>query len=468
MPRSKEPKKLYFVGIKGVAMTGLAVMAKQLGYEVTGSDVDEVFITDELLRNNKIDWFSGFNGQNVRKTKPDQVVVSAAYGANNPEIKAVKSMRLPILTQSEMLGKVMAGYEGIGVSGVHGKTTVSSMVAVILQAAGFAPSYAIGTGTIPGLEGSSHIGEGQYFVVEADEYKKSETDHRPKFLDYPLKHLIVTSIELDHPDVYPSAEHVYQVFYQLASKIPRGGVIVANTDWPLVRRLASRLVDRNCLTYGFDPGALYQITDAKQGMTTSFYLKHAKEVIGPIELELPGKHNMLNAAAAFLMTRRLGVNEATIIKALRHFAGPKRRFEFLGEINGAQFYDDYAHHPSALEFLIDAAKKRFPTKRITVVFQPHTYSRTGKLLNEFAKSLKTADRLVILNIWASAREKSGYVTIRDLLNEIRKYRSDVEFRSDLDEVAKYLSGSVDKSDVVLLVGAGDVYKIYEKLAHQDG
>ncbi|MEX1052173.1 MAG: UDP-N-acetylmuramate--L-alanine ligase [Patescibacteria group bacterium] len=463
-PRKNNPKKVYFIGIKGVAMAGLAVMAKELGYAVAGSDVKETFITDELLKKHQIHFYEGFDADNLKTEQPDIVVVGAAYGANNPEVKALKARRLKVVTQSEMLGEIMTAYETVGVAGVHGKTTTSSMLALILEQAGFSPSYMIGTSSIPGLPDSAHIGSGQYFVVEADEYKKSEADIAPKFLDYPIRHLIVTSIELDHPDIYPSAEHVYQVFYQLCLKIPRGGTVVANTDWPLVRRLVSRLADRHCLSYGFEPSAKFQIVDVSDGEKTIFSIKWPKLIIGPIELAMPGRHNILNATAAVLMARELGVNQVSIEKTLRSFVGPKRRFEYLGTINGALYYDDYAHHPTALEFLIEAAKKRFPTKKIIVVFQPHTYSRTGRLLEEFGRSLKDADRVVILNIWASAREKSGYVTVGDLLTEIRKHRRDVEYRASLEEVTTYLAGSVGKGDVVLLVGAGDVYKIYDKLA----
>lgn len=444
-------------------MAGLAIMSKEQGYVVTGSDVNEVFITDQLLDKHSIKYFNGFDAQNIKGSKPDLIVIGAAYGTNNPEVKAAKSLRLPVMTQSELLGKIMAEYVGVGVSGVHGKTTTTSMLTLILQDAGFSPSYAIGTSDIPGLDSNAHVGEGQYFVVEADEYKKSETNMQPKFLDYPLQHLIVTSIELDHPDVFPTAEHMYKAFYQLSLKIPRRGIVVANTDWPLVRRLVSRLADRKCFTYGFESQAKYLITDLSEGAKTTFTITGPDNKIGPFELLTPGRHNVLNATAAILMAEQLGVKVESAAKTLRNFPGPKRRFEFLGEYNGALIYDDYAHHPTALKFLIDATKKRFPTKKITLVFQPHTYSRTDKLLKEFAKSLVGVDRLIILNIWASAREKAGFVTIKDLLNEIRKYKNDVEFRSSLEDVATYLKGSIGKGDVVLLVGAGDVYKIYEKL-----
>ena len=459
----KEPKSLYFIGIKGVAMAGLAVMAQQLDYEVNGSDEATVFPTDEMLHRHKIIFHESFSAEHL-KYKPDLVVISAAYGLTNSEVKAAKSLRLNVVTQSELLGRFMVKFEGIGVSGVHGKTTTSSMLAYILQQAGYSPSYSIGTGSVVGLEDSAHIGDGQYFVAEADEYRKSDLVMTPKFLDLPLQHVIITSIELDHPDVYATAEQVYAAFYQLSIKIPRGGTIIACTDWPLVKRLVTRRVDRPCLTYGFDSSAEYQITNFKEAKDVHFSIKKGDELVADIALSLPGKHNALNATAAGLMAAKLGVSWAVIVKALGEFVGVKRRFEFLGEYNGAEFYDDYAHHPTALTYLLESAHRRFAGKRLVVVFQPHTYSRTGKLLKEFAQSLKTADKLILLNIWASAREKSGYVTIKDLIDEVKKYNPSVEYRPTLDELATYLKSFVTKGDVVLLVGAGDVYKIYDKIS----
>ena len=457
-----EPKTVYFVGIKGVAMAGMAIMAKQLGYQVSGSDVATTFPTDEELSKNKINYHQGFAAENLAY-KPDLVVISAAYGLTNVEVKAAKGLRLTVLPQSELLGKFMSRFEGVGVAGVHGKTTTTSMLALILQEAGFSPSYMIGTGEVPGLPDSAHIGDGQYFIAESDEYRKSDLDNTPKFLDLPLQHVIITSIELDHPDVYSSAEQVYNVFYQLTIKIPRGGTIVACVDWPLVKRLVHRRVDRSITTYGFDASAQYQIINFTEAGFVSFSLKHGEDVLGPFKISAPGKHNALNATAATVMALQLGVALPVIIKTLEDFKGAKRRFEYLGEFNGAEFYDDYAHHPTAITFLLESAKKRFPGKKIVAVFQPHTYSRTSKLLKEFAQSLLPADKIILLNIWASAREKTGYVTIKDLIDEIQKYKSGVEYRASLPELATYLKSYVTEKNVVLLIGAGDVYKTFEML-----
>jgi UDP-N-acetylmuramate--alanine ligase len=462
MKKTKQLRSVHFLGIKGTAMSGLAIMAKESGYTVTGSDIPEQFPTDATLAEHEIAVQEGFSVDHL-SPKPDLVVVSAAFGPTNIEYKTAKSLRIPIKTQSEFLADLMAGYETVGVTGVHGKTTTTALLALILQEAGFSPSYAIGTDAIPGLEGNGHIGTGKHFVVEADEYKKSEQSPQPKFLDLPLKHLIVTSIELDHPDMYQSAEDVYQAFYQLTSKVPRDGTIVACSDWPLVRRLVSRRADRPALTYGFEPGAHYQIVDFVDGAKASFSLKTATERIGPFRLALPGRHGALNAAAALILAQSLGVSLDSISKTLEHFTGPSRRFQLLGEYNGVPIIDDFAHHPTAIRYLLDAARHRFPGKRLIVVFQPHTYSRTGKLLKEFATSLLPADKIILLNIYASAREKSGYVSIKDLIVEIRRHRPDVEFRANLAEVAQYLEGSLQKNDVVLLIGAGDVYKIYDLL-----
>src|SRR3989338_1087016 len=461
MAKPKESNELHFVGVKGVAMSGMAVMAQKLGYIVTGSDVAEVFPTDELLHKNKIEVFEGFRAENLKGRHPT-LIVSAAYGDSNPEVKEARRRRLRVRTQSELLGEFLRSYEGIGVSGVHGKTTTSSILAFLLKESGFSPSYVIGAPDVPGLQGNSHLGDGKFFVVEADEYRKSEADKTPKFLDLSLKHVIVTSIEFDHPDVFDSAESVYVEFYKLLTKVPRDGTIIACIDWQLVRRLVNRFVDRVCLTYGFDSGADFQIVDfTEDAVGISFALKTGEKKLGPFTSSLPGPYNAQNIAAAIVMALKLGATQKAIMKALPKFVGAKRRFERLGEVNGALVIDDYAHHPTAVTNVIAAAHHKFPDKKITIVFQPHTYSRTGKFLREFAKSLVGADRIILLDIWASAREETGSVTLNDLLSEIKENRPDVEFRSSLEEVAKYIKGTVSESDVVLLVGAGDVYKIFD-------
>ena len=444
--------RLHFIGIMGVGMSSLAIMAHELGYIVTGSDLEDTYsieAREKLFKELGIATFSGFSATNI-ENKP-RIVLSAAFDTNNPEVKEAKKQRLEINTFSEILGELMTNFEGIGVAGVHGKTTTTAMLAYILQEAGFAPSYMIGAPYIAGLPANGHIGQGKYFIVESDEYKKSEESNEPKFLDFPLKHVIITSIELDHPDMYQSAEDVYGAFYRLSVKIPRDGTIIACIDWPLVRRLVSRRVDRPYLTYGLDPSSQFRVVDIKEGEEMSFSILHAdNQHIGPFTTKLAGAHNALNATAAIITARHLGVTDSVIIRAVRKFVGPMRRFQVLGQYNGALIIDDYAHHPTAVSAVIEAAHHRYPTKNIIVVFQPHTYSRTGRLLKEFAESLKGADKVILLNIFASAREKSGYVTIEDLIKILKPLKPDMEYRPSTTEAAKLLAGSIDSGDVVLL------------------
>lgn len=470
---NSNPPSLYLIGIKGMGMSTVAILARKLGYLVAGSDVPETFSlkNQQLFKELAIKVYEGFAAEHLKEgangSKPSAVVVSAAYGQENAEVKAAKSLKIPIKTLSEMLGQLMVNYEGIGVAGVHGKTTTSALLAYVLKQAGLSPSYAIGAPDIEALGGSADIGEGKYFVAEADEYKKSETSNEPKFLDLPLKHIIITNIELDHPDVYATAEDVYQAFYRLSIKIPRDGTLIAGVDSPLVRRLVQRRVDRVCLTYGYSSAAQFQVVNFRQTDRTTFTIKTDDRLIGPIETQLLGEHNALNATAVVIMALQLGISQNKIIDAIRQFPGVKRRFEFLGSYNGAQIFDDYAHHPTAITYLIEAARRRFPDKEIVIVFQPHTYSRTAKLADEFAKSLAVADQVLLLNIFASAREKSGYVTIKDLYDKVKSIKKDLEYRSTLADAASYLRGIADEDKVIFLVGAGDVYKIYSQIIGDD-
>jgi len=468
MARAKpKPKKIYFIGIKGMGMSALAVITRQLGFEVWGSDMAETYSSEETeqrFRDLDITTYQGFEAQHLQAVRPDKVVVSAAYGATNPEVKAAKALRVTLVTQSEMLGEVIAKQESIGVAGIHGKTTTTAMLAFVLEQAGYSPSYFIGAPDVAGLKGNGHLGDGKYFVVEADEYRKSETDNTPKFLDLPLNHLIITSLELDHPDIFDTAEDVYAAFYRLWTRLPRGGTAVINTDWQLTRRLVNRLADRPALTYGLSSPAQFQIVEVQERVNeTEFQLRSGEKTLGPFTVNLPGLHNVQNATAVIILALQLGVSLATLTKTLPKITLPKRRFQILGQVNGATVVDDYAHHPTAIRYLIAAARKRFPGKNIMIVFQPHTYSRTGKFLSEFALALAEADRVILLNIFASAREKSGYVSIKDLIDRLREHKDQVEYRPTLSEVATYLKSQITDKDVVLLTGAGDVYKVFAYL-----
>lgn len=454
-------RHIHFIGIGGVGMSALAILAKQKGFKVSGSD-ENVYFTDESLAKNDIEWQDGFKAENLQ-SKPDEVVVSAAYNEKNPEITEAQRLHIPIRPYSEMLAEIMSSFRGIAIAGIHGKTTTSAMAAYLLEQARFNPSYLVGCREVPNLGTNAKIGEGEWFVTEADEYKKSSDDLTPKFLDLKPEIVLITSIEMDHPDVFNTVEDVYRAFYKLACRVPRTGLIIGCIDSDRVKKLAGSLADRRFETYGFSLGADWRIIDYQvEPGRQVFSVKRDKRIYGPFQIMLPGKHNVLNATAALVVALTVGVKPATIQKYLPEFMGVERRFQLAGERDGITIIDDYAHHPTAIATTLEGAKEFYPGRKIWCVFQPHTYSRTKELLEEFAKSFGAADSVLITDIYASAREKSGRIHAKHLVVETKKYHENVYYAGPLDEAVAFLAENVEKGDVVILMGAGDIYKVGER------
>lgn len=456
--KEKKIEKIYFVGIKGVGMAALAVFAKELGYEVSGSDVEENFVTDEALEKAGIPVFP-FDAQNL-KDKPDLVVVSAAYDKDHPEIKEARKKHLEIKPSSEFLGMISSNFQTIAVAGIHGKTTVTAMVSFLLSKANFDPSYIIGVGKIPLLENSAHLGQGKYLVVEADEYRKSQESDESKFFDLSPEIEVITGIEMDHPDMFNTEDKVYQAFYKFACRIPRTGFVVLCTDYQKSYKLLNSLVDRKFETYGFNLGAAWQIVDFKEeGDYSQFFLLHKDVKMGPFKIKVPGTGNALNAAATIIVGLKLGIDERIIKKYLPIFSGVKRRFEKVGQIGDLTVIDDYAHHPRAIDMTLQAAKKRFPNAKIWCIFQSHTFSRTKELLSDFAKSFKSADKVIIADIYASAREKNASISGNDLAMAISKFQPQVKYINDNPRIIQELADNVKGETLIITMGAGDVYKL---------
>lgn len=463
----KEINSAYLIGIKGVGMTALALYLKQAGVEITGSDVADSFPTDKLLKDAKIEYHSGFFAKNVTAKKYDLIIVSAAYEKDNPEVAEAKKRHLNLKYYSEVLGEISSNKKVIAVSGIHGKTTTTAIISLILEKAGLDPSFIIGSGNIANLKTTGRKGDGDYFVIEADEYRKSPDDLTPKFMDLSPQIAIITSIELDHPDVFASLEDIYDAFYRLACKIPRNGKIILCADYPKSWKLKLTIADRDFETYGFDPRSKWRIIDVQQNdRGQSFYLKTTEQTFGPFQLRIIGKHNLLNASAAIVTALSLEIPEKTIAKYLGQFQNAKRRLEKIGEISGVTIIDDYAHHPTAIQLTLEAIKKRYPNHKIWCIFQPHTYSRTEKLLTSFANSFKLANKVIITDIFASAREKNGNISGEDLANEIKKNHANVKYLKNREIITEYLANNVKAPAIVLTCGAGDIYKVAEELKHK--
>jgi len=460
-----EKKNIHFIGIKGVAMTALAIVAKEQGAKVTGSDIEEDFPTSATLQKFKITPLIGFKKENIRG-KPDLVVVTGAHGGmNNPEARAASEAGLNVLPHGKALPLFIGKKKTIAVAGSHGKTTCAAMIAHLLLKSGFDPSFAVGCGEIKSLGTPGHAGKGDYFVVEADEYMTDPSGNpTPRFLWLNPLIGVITNIEYDHPDAYPNIDQVKQAFLNFGKKIPPEGLLVAGIDNENVRTILPTI---NCqkLTYGFSPKADFQIRRVSFGNEkTWFWLRHKKIDLGCFTLAIPGKHNAANALAAGIVASHLGISWEKIRQELATFRGTKRRFEKIAQKEGILFFDDYAHHPTEIKATLEAARAWFANRRIICVFQPHTFSRTKALFSEFSKCFNKADEVIITDIYPSAREKPD-PTINSLIlvNEIQKHHKKAIYIGKMEEVADYLKNHILPADIILTMGAGDIYKIHQAL-----
>jgi UDP-N-acetylmuramate--alanine ligase len=463
----KDIKSIHFTGIKGVAMTALALCAQDLGIKVTGTDTEELFVTDEVLAKRKIKWEIGFKVRDWER-KPDLLITTGAHGGVlNPEVVSAKAVGIPVMTQGEALTFFGEGKDLIVSCGVGGKTTTASMVASLLDFAGLNPSYAIGVGEIfPLGYPGKYDDKGKYFICEGDEFAISpDVDNRPKFSLLSPKILIATNIEHDHPDIYPTIEDTKKAFKELFEKVPKDGLLVASADNKIILELIGQ-VNVPCQTYGFSKSADYQITNVEvEGQKTLVEILDKKGDTYKLILKVPGEYNIKNALATFVVGKFLGIPDQEIVNGIEKFSGTKRRFENIGLTkSGVMLIDDYAHHPEEIKAVLLTAKKYFPNQRIIAIFQPHTYSRTKVLFKEFAKSFINADLIALMDIYSSAREiPDKEVTSEKLAKEAMKYHKDVYYSGNHEETIKWFSKYSQKGDIVLTLGAGDIFYLHNQM-----
>lgn len=474
MINKKSIKKIHFVGIKGVGMTPLAIIAKEAGFEITGSDVETKFITDKELENAGIKPIVGFSPKNIEEA--DLVIATGAHGGkDNPEVVSAIDKGISVLTQGDALGLFQTGeifdrdFYGISVAGSHGKTTTTAIIATMLKANKLDPSFVIGTGEVPSLGSSGHFGKGKYFIAEADEYVADVVhDKTPKFLFQNPNMIVVTNIDYDHPDVYESIDQIRKVFVEFTEKLPPDGVLVACGDGPENRKFLSE-VKCNKVTYGLSPDNDYSIEHINSSPERMFFrVKSSGADLGEFSINVFGEQNALNALASIVAGFELGLSLAQIKSGISSFKGTKRRSEFLGKTEkGGLVYDDYAHHPEEIKKTLNAFRKTFPKHKIYSIFQPHMYSRTIKLFKEFSSSFVDADLVIITDIFPSFREEvdPNFSSLL-LVEEINKYGKKAHYLPESADVIKYLSSeNLDKNTLVLLMGAGDIYLVAEDLIY---
>jgi len=409
-------------------MTALAQVLKGRGIEVSGSDTHEKFFTDEVLNKLKIKVFEGFKVKNVPKDA-DLIVASSAYKDSHPEIKYVKKQGKFVYSYSDILALLFKESYGLGVAGTHGKTTTTAMLGRVLEGLGLDPTVIVGSKVLE-WKSNARVGRSKYFAAEIDEYQN-------KFLKYRPKILILTNIEYDHPDFFRSFKDYKESFLKLISRLPKDGLFIG---WGGDKTIKEVIEKTPCKIL------LYRQEDFKK--------------FGELFLELPGEHNRLNALAVLTLVRELGLDVKKAKEILERFKGTARRFEIRKKLkNGILIIDDYAHHPTEVRVTLKAAKRLYPDRKIWCVFHPHTFTRTKVLLNDFARSFNMADEVIILDIYGSAREKRGGVHSKDLVKSILEHQARVNYIPDIPKTANYLKKHLKKNDVVITMGAGDVWKL---------
>jgi len=453
----------HFIGIGGIGMSGIAEILLNLGMKVSGSDLRRSAVTDRLAALGAT-IYEGHNAANVAGATV--VVTSSAVNAKNPEVIEAHALKIPVIQRAEMLAELMRLKYGIAIAGMHGKTTTTSMVAAVLSAGGLDPTVVVG-GRVDALGSNARLGTTQYLVAEADESDRS-------FLKLSPILAVVTNLDREHMDCYHDMADVERAFIDFIDRVPFYGAVTACIDNALLKGILPR-VRRRVFTYGVAAEADFRLevldaaqtpgSGSEQGSSFSRFLVHtAAGPLGPFELHVPGRHNVLNATAAVAIARQLEVPPAKIAEGLKHFRGVDRRFQQRGQARGVTVVDDYGHHPTEIRATLQAARASMPVSgpvlgrgKIHVVFQPHRFSRTLDLLDEFGGAFRDADTVVVLPIYAASEEPIPGVTAERLAELIQGPR--VEFAPDFAAAVAAVTAPARPGDLILTLGAGSVSQL---------
>jgi len=438
------------IGIGGVSMSGIAEILKHWGFTVTGSDWAESDVTKKL----NLDGIHVIIGHDVNMVaKADLVVYSAAIKQDDPELLKAHELGIPTMERADFLGLITKAFnDTICISGTHGKTTTTSMVSMCFIEAGLDPSIQVGA-TLKSINGNYRIGNSEHFVIEACEYVES-------FLKFYPKAEVILNIDNDHLDYFKNIENINEAFIKYVKLLPDDGLLVVNTDNDYCAKLHN-YTNAKVVSYGVTSQKANflgrNITFDKNGFPR-FDVYHNNCFYGSFELSVPGAHNVLNALACISLCDSYGISKSDIKTALKKYTGAHRRFEYIGQFNGVSIYDDYGHHPTEIKATANALKKK-TYNHSWVVFQPHTYSRTKNLLDDFADSLTYFDNIIITDIYA-ARENNTYgVSSLDIVNKIKELGRKAIYISEFNDIINYLKENVKKDDIILTLGAGTVTNI---------
>lgn len=454
-----KPVHVHFIGIGGISMSGLAEILLSRKFPVSGSDSHESALTDQLAAQGAVVHYPQM-AENITDDI-DVVVYTAAIHPDNPEFRAAQEKNLPMLTRAQLLGEIMRNYkEAINVSGTHGKTTTTSMITEILLEAHKDPTVSVG-GMLKDIGGNIRVGGQETFVVEACEYTNS-------FLSFFPTIEVILNVEADHLDFFKDIDDIRHSFKLFAEKLPEDGLLVINKDIKHSEYFTQALKCR-VVTFGHEKDADYtaNFISYDKFAHPSYTLFYKGEELAQVELGVTGEHNIYNSLAAVAVARSLDIPMEVILRGLKRFTGTDRRFQKKGSVNGFTIIDDYAHHPQEIAATIEAAKK-YPHRKLWIVFQPHTYSRTAALLDDFAGALSQADEIVLADIYAAREKNTIGISSDDLRKHMLEQNTNVYYIPRFEDIEDFLLQHVEEGDVLITMGAGDIYKVGDDLLKQPG
>ena len=448
---------IHFIGIGGSGMSGLASILLDLGYKISGSDIVTSKITKKLA-NKGVTIFKGHNENNVEEA--DLVVISSAIPESNSEIKGARDRKITMIKRAEMLARLMDNKYGIAVAGTHGKSTTASMISLLLEKSGFDPTVVVG-GELNNFKNNAKLGKGNHIVVEADESDGSFLELNPRIA-------VVTNIEDDHLDHYGNMENILKDFKKFIDKVPDNGRIILCKDCDNIKGLAKQC-ERNYVSYGIFTEADLMAKDIKlDKLNSKSKIYWQGEKIGELYLKVAGYHNILNALAAIAAARELGISFMEIIKILETFQGVHRRMEIVANLDDKiLILDDYAHHPTEIKATLSALRTSWQDRRIIAVFQPHRYSRTKLLAEKFGKAFFDADCVIINDIYSANESPISGISGETIFKEVKKSNHrQIKYLPSKDDILSYLSKIVQPGDIIITMGAGDIWTAGQELAEQ--
>ncbi|MGN0437390.1 MAG: UDP-N-acetylmuramate--L-alanine ligase [Lachnospiraceae bacterium] len=450
----KNPIHVHFMGIGGISMSGLAEILLKANFTITGSDSKGSEIVDKLISMGAMVNI-GQCAANITD-QIDLVVYTAAIHEDNEEFQACKKKNIPMLTRAQLLGQIMNNYKySVAIAGTHGKTTTTSMLSQIFMEADVDPTVSVG-GILDSIGGNVRVGSSDYFVTEACEYTNSYHSFFPYIST-------ILNVDADHLDFFSGIDEIIESFHTFATNLPDNGFLVINGDMDCLPKV-TRDLTCNIITFGMEPSNKYYATNIEadeMGHMNYTLVTDGKE-IEQVHLNIGGTHNVINSLSVIAVADILGISHQAILEGLACFGGAHRRFEKKGTLGNVTVIDDYAHHPTEIKATLTTATHT-PHNELWVVFQPHTYTRTKALLDEFADALKGFDHVILVDIYAAREPDTGLVSSKDLMERIKEYGTDVRYFSSFDAVENYLLKNCKKNDLLITMGAGDVYLIGESL-----